>query len=207
MKDESIVHNVTLTHASVADRVIRTVKKMICDRALVHKGAWTIMLKLVLGKYNKQMIHSTTGLTPNDAHRDENFVTAKANSVMKEKYLRNYPNIKEGDTVTVFTKCGGNYTSMKETRSRWSEKIYEVKSVERDMQLNKYYVPEGLPKRYLDTTIANEYVNILKQNSFNILYSVMDTDKAKKIVKKFVKKNPYLEYSYVVKMLAKTFIE
>ena len=26
---------------------------------------------------------------------------------------------------------------------------YEVKSVERDMQLNKYYVLEGLPKRYL----------------------------------------------------------
>ena len=35
----------------------------------------------------------------------------------------------------------------------------------------------------------------------------MDTDKAKKIVKKFIKKNPYPEYNDVVKMLMKNFNE
>ena len=149
LKDEGITHNTTLTHANVAERMIRTLKKMIGDRALVHKGAWTIMLKPVLDKYNKQMVHSTTGMTPNEAHKDEHHIEVKANSVMKEKYLRNYPNIKEGDTVKVFTKSGGNYTSRKETRSKWSEKTYEVKEVERDKQLNKYYVLEGLPKKYM----------------------------------------------------------
>ena len=149
LKDEGITHNTTLTHASVAERQIRTLKKMISDRLLTHKGAWTRMLKPVLDKYNKQMVHSTTGLVPNDAHRDENHIEVKANSVMKEKYLRNYPNIKEGDTVKVFTKSGGNYTSRKETKSRWSEDKFEVKAIERDKQLNKYYVLEGRPKRYM----------------------------------------------------------
>ena len=35
----------------------------------------------------------------------------------------------------------------------------------------------------------------------------MDTDKARKIVKKFIKKNPYPEYNDVVKMLTKNFNE
>ena len=95
------------------------------------------MLKPVLDKYNKQMVHSTTGLVPNDAHRDENHIEVKANSVMKEKYLRNYPNIKEGDKVKVYTKSGGNYTSRKETRSRWSDRVYQVKEVNRDAQLKQ----------------------------------------------------------------------
>ena len=95
------------------------------------------------------MIHSTTGLTPNEADKDENGVEVKANSVMKEKYLRKYPNIKEGDDVRVFTKSGGNYTSRKESRSQWSEKVYEVKEVNRDTQLYKCYIVEGLSKKYM----------------------------------------------------------
>ena len=83
------------------------------------------------------MKHSTTGLNPNDAHRDQNAETAKANSVMKEKYWRNYPNVKEGDKVKIYPKSGRNYTSFREPLSKWSEKTYEVKEVERDKQLNK----------------------------------------------------------------------
>ena len=37
--------------------------------------------------------------------------------------------------------------------------------------------------------------------------SDMDTDKAKKIVKKFIKNNPYPEYNDIVKMLTKNFNE
>ena len=109
----------------MAERMIRTLKKMISDRLLKRDGAWTTMLKPALDKSNKRMVNSTTGLVPNDAHRYENHIQAKANSVMKEKYLRSYPNTKEGDTVKAFTKCVGNYTSRKETRSKWSKKAYE----------------------------------------------------------------------------------
>ena len=148
LKGEGITHLTTLTHATVAERQIRTFKKIISDRLLVHKGAWTITLKPVLDKYNGKMKRSATGLTPNEAHKDENSVEVKANSVTKEKYLRKYPNIKEGDDVRVFIKSGGNYTSLKESRSKWSNKVYEVKEVNRDLQMNKYYVIEGLSKKF-----------------------------------------------------------
>ena len=88
MKGEGIEHIITLTHANVAERAIRTIKKMATDRALVTKGAWTILLQPVVDKYNKQMKHSTTDMTPDEAHKDENAVKVKANSVLKEKYLR-----------------------------------------------------------------------------------------------------------------------
>ena len=148
-KGEGITHKITLTHANVAERLIRSLKKMISDRLHVHKGAWTIMLKPVLDKYNKQMKHSTTGLVPNDAHRDENAVEVKANSVMKEKYLRKYPKIREGDKVKIFSKGKGNYTSRKESATRWSEKSYEVKEINRDAQLNTYYLVENHNKKFM----------------------------------------------------------
>ena len=148
LKGEGIEHVVTLTHANVAERAIRTIKKMITDRALHTKGAWSILLKPALDKYNKTMVHSTTGLVPNEAHKDDNAVEVKANSVLKEKYLRRYPKIEEGDKVKIFTKGKGNYTSRKESRNQWSDETYEVKEVGRDMNLNKYYIVEGKSKRY-----------------------------------------------------------
>ena len=47
-KDEGITHKITFTHANVAEKMIRTLQKMISDRLQVHtEGAWTIMLKPV----------------------------------------------------------------------------------------------------------------------------------------------------------------
>ena len=148
LKGEGINHVITLTHANVAERFIRTIKKMIGDRALVTKGAWTILLKPALDKYNKTMKHSTTEMTPNEAHKDDNHVTVKANSVLKEKYMRKYPQVKEGDKVKIYVKGKGNFTSRKQTRSQWSDRSYEVKEVGRDGLLNKYYILDGLSKKY-----------------------------------------------------------
>ena len=146
LKGEGIDHVVTLTHGNTAERFIPTMKKMIGDRALVTKGAWTILLKPSLDKYNKTMKHSTTGMTPNQAHQDDNHLTVKSNSVLKEKYLRKYPKIEEGDQVKVFVKGKGNYTSRKQTTSQWTDRSYEVKEVKRDALLNKRYVVEGHSK-------------------------------------------------------------
>ena len=148
LKGEGIDHIITLTHANVAERAIRTVKKMITDRALVTKGAWTILLQPVLNKYNKQMKHSTTDMVPDEAHKDENVVKVKANSVLKEKYLRKYPKVEVGDKVKVFVKGKGNYTSRKESRNQWSEQTYTVKEIGRDLQLNKHYILDGKTKKY-----------------------------------------------------------
>ena len=146
-KGEGINHIVTLTHANVAERAIRTFKKMIGDRAEFTKNSWSEMLKPVLKKYN-MMVHSSTGYTLNKAHEDDNEVNVKANLVLKEKYLRNYPKIEEGDKVKIYDKGKGNYSSRKETRSKWSSETYTVSGVDRDTTLNKYYTLEGRSKKY-----------------------------------------------------------
>ena len=148
LKGEGIEHIVTLTHANVAEKAIRTIKKMITDRALETQGAWTILLKPALDKYNKTMKHSTIGMVPNEAHKDDNHLTVKSNSVLKEKYLRKYPKVEVGDKVKICVKGKGNYTSRKESRNQWSERTYEVKEVGRDGQLNKHYILDGLTKKY-----------------------------------------------------------
>ena len=131
------------------ERMVITLKKMISDRLQIYKGSWTIILKPFLDIYfNNKMVHSTTGLTSNEAHKDENSIEVKANSVIKEKYLRNYPNIKAGDDVRIFEKDKDNYISRKESRNQWSEKIYEIKEIYRDLEMNKYYIIDDLKKIY-----------------------------------------------------------
>ena len=70
------------------------------------------------------------------------------NLTLTSNYNRKYKNINIGDTVKVCTKGKGNYTSRKETVSRWSDDNYIVKDIDRDVSLNKYYVLDGSPKRY-----------------------------------------------------------
>ena len=148
LKGEAIRSIITLTHASVAERVIRTVKKMLGDRIKATNRTWTSLLQAVLNKYNQQMTHGTTKLTPNEAHKDENAVEAKANSLMKEKYLRKYPTLNVGDKVKIYNKGKGNYTSRKETTSRWTNNTFTITNIGRDMMLNKYYEVEGRPKKF-----------------------------------------------------------
>lgn len=146
LKGEGIRHITTLTHANVAERAIRTFKKMIGDRVLHTKGDWIEMLKPVLKKYNGEMKHGTTGYTPNEGHKDD-ILMVKANSVLKEKYLRKYPNI-EGNKVKIYDKGKGNYTSRKEIRSKWTEQTYTITKVGRDLMLNKYFEVQGRSKTY-----------------------------------------------------------
>ena len=148
LKGEAIRSIITLTHANVAERSIRTVKKMLGDRIKATNRTWTSLLQAVLNKYNQQMTHGTTKLTPNEAHKDENAVEAKANSLMKEKYLRKYPKLNVDDKVKIYNKGKGNYTSRKETTSRWTNNTFTITNIGRDMMLNKYYEVEGRPKKF-----------------------------------------------------------
>ena len=147
-KGEGIEHIITKTHANQAERMIRSIKKMIGDR-LRHfpKKTWVEVLKPALNKYNNQ-IHSTTKTAPNKAHDLNNAVEVKANLILKEKHNRKYPNITEGDYVKVFDKGKGNYVSRKETRSQWSSRKYKVILVGKDMLNNRYYKLDGMSKRY-----------------------------------------------------------
>lgn len=149
LDDNGINHIITLTHANVVERLIRTIKKGIADRMRFTKETdWVKMLEPTLKKYNNT-IHSSTGVKPVEAHDDKNQLKVKSNLLLKQKRLRKYPNIEKGDYVKIYTKGAGNYTSRKETNSRWSNSRYKVVEIGRDMSLNKYYKVEGKDKRYM----------------------------------------------------------
>ena len=94
------------------------------------------MLIPTLKKYNSTT-HSSTGMTPTEAHKDTNRIYVKANLTLKQKHMRKYPAISANDEVKVYTKGKGNYTSRKAHISRWSERKYKVETIERDMTLQK----------------------------------------------------------------------
>ena len=106
------------------------------------------MLPLVLKKYNSTK-HSSAKLTPNEAHDDKNHVDVKVNLTRREKNTRKYEEIKENDTVKIFTKGRGNYTDRKEYNSKWSKENYKVRKIEYDPTGNRTFRLEGLAKPFL----------------------------------------------------------
>lgn len=146
--DEGIQHIITLTHANVAERFIRTMKNMIHDRVRFNRGSWTAMLKLALEKYNKTA-HSTTKEKPIEAHKDENHMPVRVNQTLKEKNTRKYDTINVGDMVKVYQKGRGNYTDRKEYLSKWSNRSYRVQAIEYDATGNRVFKLQGLERRYL----------------------------------------------------------
>ena len=144
---EGINHIVTLTHANVVERFIRTLKNRIHDRVRFTNGKREAMLKSVVNKYNNTL-HSSTNHTPKEAHQDKHSPDVSANLATKSINKRKYKNINIGDDVKVFTKGKGNNTSRHETTSRWSDRTYKVVKIDRDITLNTYYVLERLQTHY-----------------------------------------------------------
>ena len=144
---EGINHIVTSTHANVAERWIRTLKNGIHDRVRFTKGNWEDMLKIVVNKYNNTT-HSSTKLKPNEAHKDSNSPDVAFQLTVNSINKRKYPNINAGDEVKIYDSGQGKYGSRKETTSKWSTTTYKVEKVDRDINLNKYYVLENLNRNY-----------------------------------------------------------
>ena len=105
------------------------------------------MLNFVINKYNNT-VHSSTGHTPKEAHLDKNSASVAVNLTLKSKYKRKYKTINVGDDVKVYKKGKGNYTSRKETTSRWSDRTYKVVKIDRDITLNTYYVLDGSNRHF-----------------------------------------------------------
>ena len=145
---EGITHVVTLTHANVVERFIRTMKNMIHDRVRFNRGSWTVMLSKALDKYN-DTVHSSTKMKPKDAHDDKNHMDVRVNLTKREKNTRKYPEVKVNDMVKVFEKKKDNYTERKEYNSKWSNQSYKIIKIEYDDVGNRTFKLEGLKKPYL----------------------------------------------------------
>ena len=144
---EGIQHIITRTHANVAERFIRTIKNMIHDRVRFNKAGWTSMLTPSLNKYNSRE-HSSTKMSPNEAHKDTNNLKVRVNLTLRENNKRKYPELNEGDTVKTFTKGAGNYTSRKETMSKWSKETYTIRKINYDPTGGKTFQLQGLKNHF-----------------------------------------------------------
>ena len=83
---------------------------------------WTEFLPAVLNKYNSTP-HSSTSLTPNEAHKPENKFIVLVNIREKAQWNRSYPKLEIGSMVRTRIKT---HTFKKGYQSSWSEKVFTV---------------------------------------------------------------------------------
>ncbi len=72
------------------------------------------------------MVHSSTGLTPNEARKPQNELTVYLNLTLKAKHSRKYPHINIGDKVFIYMKRKAN---QKAHVPLWSDISYEVEDI------------------------------------------------------------------------------
>ena len=147
---------------------------MIHDRVRFNNGNWVDMLTPALNKYNNTK-HSSTGLTPVQAHKDDNHIKTAVNLVSKERNKRKYPNINVDDEVKIFTKNKGNYTDRKETNPKWSNRKYKVSEIKTDTMGNRVYVLQGFSRHYLRHEILLVSQQYLILICFNIKYHLSNS--------------------------------
>ena len=107
LKDINVKHIVTRTHAAVAERSIRTIKRMIYTRyeqAEDPKPSWHSLIYPVVLTYNYKLVSSVTKMTPVEARKPENKIHVKWNLELKARFTRKYPEIKTDDYVKLYKK-------------------------------------------------------------------------------------------------------
>ena len=137
-KETGINHIITLSHAAVAERSIRTIKGEIYKRVKLPSATnWSELIYQILLKYNHKSIHSSTGYTPADAEKKGNHINVKINMEMNKSKTRVYPDIEEGDYVRVHK----NKDKLdKEHISTWSDKKYKVTKINSAFNQKQYFL-------------------------------------------------------------------
>ena len=128
-EEAKIKHIVTRSHANHAERAIRTFKDMLYKRVdASHESnvQWTNFIFQILLTYNSKNKHSTTGMTPSDAHKESNRLETWNNTFVKAKHTRKYPVIHKNDSVKVLRK---KKAGEKERTSVWSNDVYSVEDM------------------------------------------------------------------------------
>ena len=154
--DRKDIHLImTATHASVAERQIRTFKRMIVERLrerpeaerLYHDEAFLDKLTNI---YNNE-VHRTTGMTPVEARKPENWRKARTQLELHRLPVHHYPRLGVGDQVRKLMK---KQPFDKESDPNWSKKVYRIEKIEgeriADMTGQVFYKladdPDGKPE-------------------------------------------------------------
>ena len=151
LKDENVKYIINRNHARFVERFIRTIKMMIYKRQEKRPDErWYDLLFEILLTYNYKMIHSSIGMRPADAVKEENWRKAKENMLKKAKFQRTYNDIKVGDKVRIFKKRA-NF--QKENVQRWSKNNYTVERIENEPIAGDLYYLGTSDKPYLRSQI------------------------------------------------------
>ena len=70
--EQSIVHNITLGHAPVAERMIGVIKNKIVEKLGAPRNNWWTEVGSVVDEYNREHISRSTKMTANEAHQPDN---------------------------------------------------------------------------------------------------------------------------------------
>ena len=141
-KEEKIRHIVTLGHAPVGERTIRTIKNMIYQRVEKTKKPWHEELFAAILTYNNQMVSSVTKMTPKEAMKPSNIIAVKLNLESHRRTSRKYPPVNVGNKVKIFKKKD---KLDKQQKSVWSPQNYEVTDISESMG-QKFYKLAGRDK-------------------------------------------------------------
>ena len=127
----------TLGHAAYAERAFRTIKGMIYKRVEKTKTKWTDLFFPLLFTYNNKLVHSTTGMTPNEARKTSNHLNVSAHLELHRIHKRKYPTIKVGDWVKLLKK---KKHFDKEHISTWAPQVFQVTHIIESMGQHSYKV-------------------------------------------------------------------
>ena len=100
---------------------------------------WVDMLKPVLKKY-KATKPSTTGVSPNDAKREDNHIQIWLNIRNQATFARKYPPLKVGDSVRTYIKP---HTFKTGYQPSWSKEVYTITFIRN----NQYLINDANRKR------------------------------------------------------------
>ena len=124
LNENNIRQSIVSTKAPFAERAVQTIKNMIHARIEgldLDVEKWVDMLPAILRKYNSTK-HSTTGVTPNEANKEDNKLKVWLNIKNKAEFNRKYPPLKVGSFVRIYEQP----KHKKGYKSVWSSKVYKI---------------------------------------------------------------------------------
>jgi hypothetical protein len=152
-KDEKVLYIINRHHAPFIERFIRTFRNMITRRLQKRDARWYDLIYEVLLTYNRKMVSSATGFTPNDATKPENIDRVHMNIQTKAKRRKKpYDEIKLGDKVRIYRRR--RHLNEKENVPIWSRVAYEVVKIDDNADAGKLYYITGNEKPYIRSQVV-----------------------------------------------------
>ena len=142
LRREGVELVTTLQHAPIAERTIRTIKSILDKRIEDNPRIWRTVLPEALKKYNEKMVHSTIGMTPQDARNPGAEFDVKTNLEIHRISNRKYPELDLGNNVRVYKKKS---RFAKERVPVWEEEVKQIEGINTSFG-QKFYKVSGIDR-------------------------------------------------------------